>query len=176
MRVGLGVLALVVAILVAGTSPKADSALPAPTGSVILEVSGAITRTNGAGANGDAVARFDLAMLQAVGQGRIATANPWSEGVRTYDGVPAAALMAYLGAEGSAVEAVALNDYTVTIPIADFTAYGVLFATHKDGKPMPVRDKGPIFVVYPFDAQPKLTDTMYYERSIWQLTRLKVKP
>ena len=43
-----------------------------------------------------------------------------------------------------------------------------------DGTPMPVRDKGPLFAVYPFDAQPELRNAVYYSRSAWQLKSIEV--
>jgi hypothetical protein len=41
--------------------------------------------------------------------------------------------------------------------------------------PMPVRDKGPLFVIYPFDAQPELRNAIYYSRSAWQLRSIEVR-
>ena len=40
---------------------------------------------------------------------------------------------------------------------------------------MPVREKGPLFVVYPFDDSSELRSSTYYERSIWQLKALDVQ-
>jgi hypothetical protein len=42
-------------------------------------------------------------------------------------------------------------------------------------QPMPVREKGPLFVVYPFDSRAELRNSTYYERSIWQLKALEVQ-
>ena len=39
---------------------------------------------------------------------------------------------------------------------------------------MAVRDRGPLFVVYPFDAQPELRNAVYYSRSAWQLKSIEV--
>ena len=38
-----------------------------------------------------------------------------------------------------------------------------------DDKPMPVRDKGPLFIIYPFDSKPELRNAVYavvYEQSL----------
>jgi hypothetical protein len=40
---------------------------------------------------------------------------------------------------------------------------------------MAVRDKGPLFVVYPFDDSAALRSSVYYERSIWQLKALEIQ-
>ena len=39
---------------------------------------------------------------------------------------------------------------------------------------MPVRTRGPLFVIYPFDADPRLQNARFYERSIWQLRSIEV--
>ena len=44
-----------------------------------------------------------------------------------------------------------------------------------DDEPMPIRDKGPLFIVYPFDSQSLLRSERYYSRSAWQLRTLDVK-
>ncbi|MCR9077379.1 MAG: hypothetical protein NXI07_15180 [bacterium] len=148
----------------------AQDALPAPTGRVVLEVRGAISVTNG-----DGVARFDADMLQALGTVSTTTKNPWSEVAHTYSGFTADALLKRLGASGSIVNAVALNDYAVEIPVDDFQKHGAIFATHRDGIALSVRDRGPIFVIYPFDDRPDLRSGIYFDRSIWQLSRIVVK-
>jgi hypothetical protein len=40
---------------------------------------------------------------------------------------------------------------------------------------MPVRDRGPLFAVYPFDALPELRNAVYYSRSAWQLRSIEVR-
>jgi hypothetical protein len=48
-------------------------------------------------------------------------------------------------------------------------------ASRIDGKPIPVREKGPLFVVYPFDSSATLRSSVYYERSIWQLKSIHIE-
>ena len=40
---------------------------------------------------------------------------------------------------------------------------------------MPVTDKGPLFIVYPFDSNPELKHQLFYSRSAWQLNRIVVR-
>jgi hypothetical protein len=84
-------------------------------------------------------------------------------------------LMAAIGASGDTVVATALNDYVTEIPIADFSVYNVLLALKRDGEYMTPRDKGPLFIVYPFDSDPALHHQRFYSRSAWQLARLVVR-
>jgi hypothetical protein len=60
------------------------------------------------------------------------------------------------------------------MPIDDAQRHDVLLARLIDDKPMTVRDKGPLFVIYPFDSKPELRSAVYYSRSAWQLRTIEV--
>ena len=147
----------------------ADS-IPAPTGKPILTISGDISEKNA----GD-TAQFDRAMLEKLGLVTIETTTPWYQGPMKFEGVPMDKLMADVGAKGQHVVAYALNDYTTEIPMEDFTKHHAILALKRNGEYMPVRDKGPLFVVYPYDSDPELKSQTYYSRSAWQVARLVVK-
>jgi hypothetical protein len=144
--------------------------LAKPTGPVILEIRGNISRTNDAG-----VAKFDLAMLQALGAETIATATPWTEGHTKFEGIAGAKLLAAVGAKGTKVVAAAINDYKAEVPIEDLTEKGAFLAFSADGKRLTVRDKGPLWLLYPFDAKPDLKTEVYFGRSVWQIKSLEIK-
>ncbi len=114
-------------------------------------------------------------MLEGLGQVGFQTTTPWYNGPVRFDGVRMTRLMEAVGATGSNVMAVALNDYTTDLPVADFEKYGVLLAIRRDGAYMPVRDKGPLFIVYPFDSMLELKSQQFYSRSAWQVAKLVVK-
>jgi hypothetical protein len=40
---------------------------------------------------------------------------------------------------------------------------------------MAVRDKGPLFIIYPYDSDPQLQNQTYYTRSAWQVAKLIVE-
>ena len=61
------------------------------------------------------------------------------------------------------------------IPIADLAKFNVLLALKRDGEYMPTRDKGPLFIVYPYDSEPELKSQLFYSRSAWQVAELIVK-
>ena len=153
-----------------GTSCKSlAGVLAAPTQKVILTVSGRISTENNDGA-----AQFDRPMLEALGWSSFETTTPWFSGVTKFEGVPMDRLMDTVQASGTAVIATALNDYATELPKSDFSRYGVLLALKRDGEYMPVRDKGPIFIVYPYDRYPELKHQKFYGRSAWQVNRLLV--
>lgn len=160
---GLGVMGSVLA-----RSARGDT-LPPPAEKTILTVTGAITNTNEGSA-----AMFDRSMLEVLGLDGFETTTPWYDRPVRFDGIRMQRLMQAVGAFGTRVTAIALNDYVVDIPMADFDRYGVLLAMKRDGMDMPVRDKGPLFIVYPFDSKPELKSHQFYSRSAWQVAKLVV--
>lgn len=118
---------------------------------------------------------FDRTMLESLGSATITTTTPWYEGPVRFEGVPMAKLLEAVGAEGQMLTAVALNDYSTDIPMEDFARFGVLLATRRDGAVMPVSDRGPLFIIYPYDSNPTLRSRLYYSRSAWSVARLVIR-
>jgi hypothetical protein len=150
--------------------PARAPALEAPKGPVVLTVSGALEHVNDG-----SLARFDVAMLDAIERAAFTTATPWHDHRARFEGVSGKALMRAVGAKGAQVSAVALNDYASTIPMSDFLELGLLIASRVDGRQLTVREKGPLWIVYPFDSSPKLNSGVYHGRSVWQLARLEIR-
>jgi hypothetical protein len=148
----------------------ADALGPAH-GEVILTVTGEIAATNAG-----AAAEFDRAMLEDLGAAVVETRTIWTEGVQTFVGVPLDSLLAAVGATGATLRASAINDYAVEIPASDAVEDGPIVAYLRNGAPMSVRDKGPLWIVYPFDSAPEYQSELIYSRSIWQLDRIEVQP
>lgn len=69
----------------------------------------------------------------------------------------------------------AINDYSAEIPVTDILDYDVILALRENGEPMPVREKGPIWVIYPMDDHAELSDPLYNSRLIWQLSDIRVE-
>lgn len=115
------------------------------------------------------------AVLEKLPQKSFTTNAPWTKAPQTYTGVLLRDLLAHLGASGSQLQATALNDYAATIPVDDARQFDVIVAYKIDGQPIPVRDRGPLLIMYPFDSKPELQHRRYYERSIWQLKSVNVQ-
>lgn len=152
------------------TSAFHAAALEPATGKVILTVSGKIGEKN---AGNTAV--FDLAMLQKLPQQTFTTKTPWDKQAVKFTGPYLRDVLAAVKAHGSTLRASALNDYTTTIPLNDATRFDMVLAHKMNDKAIPIRAKGPLFIVYPFDTQPELQTTTYYERSAWQLKSIDVE-
>lgn len=155
------------AALAQGSAP---AALGMPSQSPILTVSGKITITN----QGD-TAVFDRAMLEQLGMTTINTATPWYDGPMRFEGPLLSRLMQAVGATGDTATAIALNDYSIDIPVADFARFGPILAMRRNGQPMRVADKGPLFVIYPYDSNPELKNRQYYSRSVWSLAQFVIR-
>ncbi|MEQ8479977.1 MAG: molybdopterin-dependent oxidoreductase [Hoeflea sp.] len=113
--------------------------------------------------------------LEALEPKTIVTKTPWHEGDTTFEGVLFADLIDHLGATGETLSVAALNNYYSEIPVEDLRRFGVILAYKQDGAYMPVSDKGPLFVVYPFDEHPELQNEVYYARSAWQVRSITVE-
>ena len=150
-------------------TPGAPGNLSAPGAPVILSITGALRLRN----DRDAAA-FDLPRLEGLPRSTFSTRTPWYPQPRRFTGVLVRDLLSAVGATGTTVTAVALNDYRVRIPTDDLIRNGALLAYWLDDKPMAVRDKGPLVIIYPFDERPELRTALHYSRAIWQLRSLDV--
>ena len=117
---------------------------------------------------------FNLSQLKALKPETFETTTIWTEGVQSFTGVSLATLMEELGVEDGTVEAKAINDYAVEVPVSDAVEGGPIVAYLLNGEEMSVRDKGPLWIVYPYDANPDYQSEVIYSRSIWQLDRIDV--
>lgn len=151
--------------VIAGLATMGQAA--AEPGKPILTVSGKVGAPSGV--------TFDREALEKLGLASIETTTPWHTGKVKFEGVPLKVLMKHVAASGDTVQALALNDYATSIPIDDFEKYNVILALKRDGEYMPVRDKGPLFIVYPYDSDPELNSRKFYSRSAWQVKELVVK-
>ena len=145
--------------------------LAQPEGEIILTISGAISNSNS-----DMGAEFDLAMLDALEQRETVTETPWHDGAQRFSGPVLNDLLALVGAEGQTLRIVALNDYAAEMPISDAAEIPVILASRREDMLMPVRDKGPLFVIYPFSEMPELNNEVYFSRSVWQIKAIEVHP
>jgi len=145
-----------------------SATLSRPSGAVVLTVRGKVSVTNS-----DGGANFDMAMLTAMTQRSITTKTPWYDSARKFTGPLLRDVLAAAGAGGATIRAIALNDYKVEIPFEDVRRYDVVMARLLDDRPMPVREKGPLFVIYPFDDRAELRSAVYFARCAWQLRTLE---
>lgn len=157
------------AFVAAGLTMSNAASLRAPEGPVVLTVTGNVEN-----ANSEAGAVFDRSMLDEI-EGRAATLEtPWIDDPAHFEGPFLKAVLDAAGAQGGKIVVRALNDYAAEVPMEDATELATILATRLDGKPMSVRDKGPLFLIYPFDTHPELYNEKYFARSVWQIREIEV--
>ena len=159
LLLGLGAIAL--------AAPVAAKAAGEP----ILTLRGAFAKAGPDGSLG-----LTLAELDALPQTRFSTKTPWHEGAVEFSGVSLKDFFAAAGVspDQHQMQLIALNDYVVDADAAEMIAGDALLATRLNGQPMSVRDKGPIFVIFPFDSRPELNHQSYYSRCAWQLAEIEL--
>jgi len=144
--------------------------LPKAEGEVLLTVTGKIRYTNQ-----QDIAAFDLQLLESLDQIEVITHNPWFAGSNNYFGPLGRALIKAVGANSdSTMRVTSLNGFMTEIPVSDFLKYDVILALKKNGKYQSIRDRGPIFTIYPFDQHPQLSTEMHYNRSVWQVKSIEI--
>jgi hypothetical protein len=143
--------------------------LDRPAGDVILSITGDIENTNV-----DGTAQFDRAMLDALAGRAASMETPWTEGSTRFEGPLLEAVLEAAGARGKTLIVKALNDYSAEVPASDAEAFPTMLATMMNGAEMSVRDKGPLFLIYPFDTHPELYNEKYFSRSVWQIREIEV--
>lgn len=161
---------LCVTIFAAPAIAGETAVLDRPGGEVILTISGAIERRNA-----DDSATFDLAMLEKLGVTTIRTSTPWTDGTQAFTGVLMRDILRAVGAHGDTVNAIARNNYSYRIPVSDFLEFPVLLAFAVNDVPLQLRDKGPLWIVYPRDEFPELATQMIERRMVWQLRALVIE-
>lgn len=158
------------AMAVLATFAGKAEALEVPKGQVVLTVRAPhLTHAN---VNG--TAQFDLEMLEALA-GRTATMEtPWTDGKVSFSGPFLRGVLEAAGATGTALKVRALNDYAAEVPMEDAEALDTILATRMNGQAMSVRNKGPLFLIYPFDKDQNLFNEKYFSRSVWQIKEIEV--
>ena len=144
--------------------------LPTPSGKVVLTISGKIGESNSPKG-----AQFDMAMIQKLPQHSFTTLTPWVKQPIQFTGPLLRDVLAAVKAKGTVIKAVALDDYHTNIPVEDAMKFDMVMAHKMNGQPIPVKTKGPLYLLYPFDSNPELRSAAYYERSPWQLKSLTLE-
>ena len=149
--------------------PALAGALEAPSGEVVLTVSGDIEAANAPGG-----AAFDLATLKQFPAREIRTTTYWREGVQHFKGVSAVAVLESLGVKDGIVTASAPDDYSVEIPMADLRAHEGILALELNGVDLTEEAEGPVWLIFPYDEMTPEERTRYTDWSVWMLNRIKV--
>ena len=109
------------------------------------------------------------AQLEELPVSEISTSTPWTDGVHTFKGVSFADLLDEAGIKAKEVRVSALNDYNIVIPTEELRDSGAILAYLFDGAEMSIRDKGPYWVIFPFDSDVRFQTDRYWSYAVWQV-------
>lgn len=126
-------------------------------------------------ADGTSIRAQTLAELDALPQQSFRTTTPWHKSSVEFSGVPLKTYFDLAKVAPTKIRLVALNDYVVDADVAELLTGAALLATRQNGVPLPVSDKGPVFLIFPFDSRSELQHQFYYSRAVWQLTEIDIE-
>lgn len=156
----------VAAVGEASPRPQAVDLPPLPAGPPVVTV-----------ATDSGPRAFSLADLEAVGLKTLTADLLWQGESGTYQGILLADLLRETGlAAAPAVEVEGLDGYRAIIPREDINTWDVLLATRRDGRPMAVRDKGPLRILYAMTPKQLLEVPQMDTRWVWMVRAIRVAP
>ncbi|MFN3937636.1 MAG: oxidoreductase [Gemmobacter sp.] len=167
-----GVAALAASALsrpLSAASALSGAPLPAPVGPVVLRIEGAIELRNTPDA-----ATFDDAMLLDLPQVGFTTSTIWTPQPEHFSGPPLGVVLDCVAARGTRLIAIAANEYRAEIAYDEVDEMAPILAIRRNGQPFGLRQRGPIWLVFPFDSEPRYRNERIYSQSVWQLTTLSV--
>ena len=123
------------------------------------------------GKDGSVIAEraLDEAAVEALPQVEFTTETPWTSGGQRFSGPSIGTLAALDGVPVAEARVTALNDYEMNVPAEDWERHGAILAVRRNGEFMPVRDKGPYWIMYPISSDRKLDTQFYHGRMVWQV-------
>lgn len=104
---------------------------------------------------------------------KLVTSTPWTDGPTTFVGISAKEILNMLGEEKADLKVTALNNYWSRIPYRDIEKYNPVFAVKKNDQTMSVREKGPVWVIYPLSDFDEDNNEILHSRMVWQVNRIE---
>ena len=151
----------------AGTS----TLLAASAGRVRADDTRLVVDTRG---DGTELRAFTDADLMALPQVTFATSTIWTDATAQFSGPSLSSVLEVAGAVDGDLRMTAINAYKVDIPRVWVEPASPIIATRIDGAPFGIRNKGPLWLVFPFDSEDRFQTEEVYSFSIWQLTQIQI--
>lgn len=120
---------------------------------------------------------YDRDELMALEAAEFTTSTPWTTGPQHFQGVLLADVLEDAGISDGTIRATALNEYAMDLEVGDIQpdaeGYGPMIAYLVNGAEMSVRERGPLWLVWPYDAAPRFATEVIFSSSIWQLDSIR---
>lgn len=111
-----------------------------------------------------------LADLDALPQQRFTTSTIWTTAPTEFSGPALADVLALSGLGGGPLRLRAANNYSILLDPSMIEAAAPIVATRLNGQTFGLRDRGPLWLVFPYDADSRFRTEHTFAASIWQLT------
>ncbi|MGZ3011865.1 molybdopterin-dependent oxidoreductase, partial [Pseudomonas aeruginosa] len=119
--------------------------------------------------------RLTLSDLEALPSETLEAQLPGEANAR-WQGVRLSLLLRHLDlAPPTRLRVLALNDYSAIIPYSDLDSYQPILAYRRNGAYMAIRERGPLFIIYPMARYPELRNQVYYNRTVWQVSSITLE-
>lgn len=119
---------------------------------------------------------LDAQVLESLPQTGFITSTQWTEGVTAFTGPTLQSILdlpELRSFQGATITLTASNDYEAVLDLTLLSDQAPIVATRMDGHPMSLRDKGPLWVVFPYDAGEKYRVDSVYAASVWNFTNIR---
>jgi len=126
---------------------------------------GTLTMTKSDGAS----VKVSMEQLMEMPATEFYTSTPWTNGVQKFRGVSFDLLFETYGMDADTVRVSALNDYNVMVPSSVLRRDGAILAYQLNDAEMSVREKGPFWVIFPYDTDVRFQTDTYWAYSVWQV-------
>ena len=153
----------------AAAAVSQEASVRRPAGDVVLQIDGDISVRNFQ----DKFV-FDQTMLDEMPHAEFATSTMWTETIDVFSGPTLKGLIDFVGSGSGDVIASGLNDYSVTIPRSLIEDAAPIVANRINGKRFSIREKGPLWIVFPYDKGEHYRTELIYAVSVWQLGKLSI--
>ncbi|MBY4893888.1 oxidoreductase [Rhodobacteraceae bacterium N5(2021)] len=117
---------------------------------------------------------LDDSDLSALPQMEFETTTQWTTGSLRFSGPLLSDLLDFYGAGSGDLRLTAINDYSVDLSRDLVTPEAPIVANRINGEPFSRRDKGPFWVVYPYDRAVEFRTEQTFAASVWQLSQITV--
>ena len=118
--------------------------------------------------------RLTDADLLALPQISFTTSTPWTETALTFSGPTLSSVLQYYNITDGQLNLVAVNRYEIEVPWDYVEKSSPIIANRINGEAFTVREKGPLWVVFPFDSDERYTSFLVHSMSVWQLIRIEI--
>ncbi|MDO9640620.1 MAG: oxidoreductase [Pseudotabrizicola sp.] len=114
-----------------------------------------------------------LADLDALPQQKFTTSTIWTTTETEFSGPALVEVLELSGLLGQPLRLKAANDYSIQLPPQMIETMAPIVATRINGQTFGLRDRGPLWLVFPYDADSRFRTERTFAASIWQLTDIR---